>query len=274
MRSLLLSLALLGLMLTAARADDQPKVKPVVVPFELLPSGHMTVMVKVNGKGPYRLIFDTGAPITLLNNKVAKDAGLLKGVVTSPFTMFGSQGEVKVKELDVGGQKAAKLTAVVMDHPTIEAISKAFGPIEGIVGFPFFARFKTTLDYQAKTMTFVPSGFEPPDVMKALETAIIVAVMSKEAKVLAPAGHWGMVARESGDDEPGVTIKAVLAGSPAAAAGLKVGDRVLTLDKRWTDTLTDLYTAAGHVKPGTTVPVTIRRAGKEMTLKVKPAVGL
>ena len=61
MRSLLLSLALLGLMLTAARADDQPKVKPVVVPFELLPSGHMTVMVKVNGKGPYRLIFDTGA---------------------------------------------------------------------------------------------------------------------------------------------------------------------------------------------------------------------
>ena len=83
-----------------------------------------------------------------------------------------------------------------------------------------------------------------------------------------------MVARESGDDEPGVTIKAVLAGSPAAAAGLKVGDRVLTLDKRWTDTLTDLYTAAGHVKPGTTVPVTIRRAGKEMTLKVKPAVGL
>ena len=100
---------------------------------------------------------------------MAKDAGLLKGVVTSPFTMFGSQGEVKVKELDVGGQKAAKLTAVVMDHPTIEAISKAFGPIEGIVGFPFFARFKTTLDYQAKTMTFVPSGFEPPDVMKALD---------------------------------------------------------------------------------------------------------
>ena len=75
--------ALLFVLAVPAVRADAPKAeapaKPVVVPFELLPSGHMTVMVKVNGKGPYRLIFDTGAPITLLNNKVAKEAGLLKG---------------------------------------------------------------------------------------------------------------------------------------------------------------------------------------------------
>ena len=51
-----------------------------------------------------------------------------------------------------------------------------------------------------------------------------------------------------------MTIKEVLPGSPAAAAGLKVGDRLLTLDGRWTDSLADLYTAAGYVKPGETVP--------------------
>ena len=64
--------------LAPAHAEAPPK--PVVVPFELLPSGHMTVMVKVNGEGPYRLILDTGAPITLIDNKVAKAAGLLKDV--------------------------------------------------------------------------------------------------------------------------------------------------------------------------------------------------
>ncbi len=258
--------------LTPVSAEEL-RVKPVVVPFELLPTGHMTVMVKVNGKGPYKLIFDTGAPVTLLNNKVANDAGLLKGVKKPPLAFFGSMGEVKVPELEVGGQKADNVAAVVMDHPTVEAISKAFGGIDGIVGFPFFARFTMTLDYQAKTMTFVPNGFKPPDVMKAMMGAV-TKIASKEPEVLAPAAQWGILAKESGEDEPGVLIQSVLTSSPAAEAGLKQGDRLLTLDGRWTDSLRDLYTAASHVKAGSTVAVTIKRDGKEMTLKVKPAAGL
>src|SRR3954463_14733071 len=101
---------ILGLVLVAAvtpaRAGAAPLRTPVTVPFELLKTGHMAVMVKVNGKGPYRLIFDTGAPITLLNNKIAKEAGLLKDVPRPLFTLFGSMGEVKVKALQVGGQNA------------------------------------------------------------------------------------------------------------------------------------------------------------------------
>ena len=131
--------------------DDQP-VKPIVVPFELLKSKHMAVQVMINGKGPYRLIFDTGVNRDhSLNNKIAKEAGLLKDTQRPLFTFFGNMGEVKVKELQVGDQKAKDVSAIVMDHPTVEAISKVFGPIDGIVGFPFFARFKMTLDYQAKT---------------------------------------------------------------------------------------------------------------------------
>ena len=97
------------------------------------------------------------------------------------------------------------LTAIVMDHPTVQAISQAFekklgGPIDGIVGFPFFARFKMTLDYQAKTVTLVPNGFKPPDVMKAMMAAIMEAA-SDEPKVLAPAAQWGMVAEKDAKDE-------------------------------------------------------------------------
>jgi membrane-associated protease RseP (regulator of RpoE activity) len=273
MRRFLLAPLFLALIGLGPLSAQEVKDKPVVVPFEILPSGHMTVMVKINGKGPYKLIFDTGAPVTLLNNKVANDAGLLKGVKKPPFAFFGSMGEVKVPMLEVGEQKAENLTAVVMDHPTVEAISKAFGGIEGIVGFPFFARFKMTLDYQAKTMTLVPNGFKPPDVMKSMEAALMTAMMrssNPEPVMLAPAAQWGMLAREAGDEDAGVLIQSVLTNSPAAEAGLKQGDRLLTVDGRWTDSLRDLYTAASHVKPGTTVPVTIKRDGKEMTLKVKP----
>ena len=42
-------------------------------------------------------------------------------------------------------------------------------------------------------------------------------------------------------------MKDVLPESPAALAGIKTGDRLLTLDGRWTDTVADCYIAAGHV---------------------------
>jgi membrane-associated protease RseP (regulator of RpoE activity) len=203
---------------------------------------------------------------------------LLKDAERPLFSIFGNNGEVKVKELQVGDQKADDVTAIIMDHPTVEAISKAFmdkaGPIDGIVGFPFFARFKMTLDYQAKTMTLEASAFKPPDVMKGLMEAL-TASSSGEPKRLAPAAQWGVVASKKADDEDaGVDVKAVVEGSPAATAGLKAGDRLLTLDGRWTDSLVDLYTAAGHVKAGTTAAVVVKRDGKEMTLKVKPVAGL
>jgi S1-C subfamily serine protease len=93
-------------------------------------------------------------------------------------------------------------------------------------------------------------------------------------KVLAAAGQWGLVAaKEVGDDEAGVDVKAVVPGSAAAVAGLKKGDRLLTLDGRWTDSLADLYAAAGYVKAGTSAVVRLKRGGKEMELTVKPPAG-
>ena len=48
--------------------------KPILVPFTLMPTGHFVVSVKINDKGPYKLIFDTGAPTLLINNRIARKA--------------------------------------------------------------------------------------------------------------------------------------------------------------------------------------------------------
>src|SRR5258707_5794048 len=114
----------LGIALTACPASraDTPEKKPVAVPFEMLVTRHITVMVKVNGKGPYKLIFDTGAPMMLINNKVAKEAGLLKDGKPA-FSLFGA-AEAKLETVEVGEQKAENVGAMIMDHPTVEAISR------------------------------------------------------------------------------------------------------------------------------------------------------
>lgn len=261
----------------AEQPSDKPADKPIVIPFETLKTGHMAVMVKVNGKGPYRVIFDTGAPINLFNNKLAKEAGLLKDAPKSLLPFVGTVAEVTVKELQVGVEKATNQHAIVMDHPLVELMSKRLGPLYGIVGFPFFARYKMVLDYQKETLTLTPNGYKPANVLRALETTMLslAAGSSQAPRVLSPAAQWGFTPRkQADDDEAGVTIHEVLAGSAAAAAGLQKGDRLLTIDSRWTDSLKDVYEIAGHLKPGVVVPLRVKRGEKEVALKITPRTGM
>ena len=75
-RYVLLALANLTLFTGVAFAWARPEAKgpAITVPFELLPSNHMVLNAKINGKGPFRLVFDVGAPVTLLSNKAGEES--------------------------------------------------------------------------------------------------------------------------------------------------------------------------------------------------------
>lgn len=270
-----ISILVLGV-LTASATPQAAEAKKV--PFILMPTGHFLVHVKVNDKGPYNLIFDTGAPTMLVNNKLAKDAGLVfkknaKGV-------FNPMPAMTAKTFEIGPLKADNVTMMVFDHPTVRAFSDAFekehGSIDGIVGFPFFARYKMVVDYQAKELLMTPNGYEPGDVLEKLMATMLGGPKNQgKPRVAAPAAQWGLsVEKDAKDEEAGVTIKTVMPNSAAEKAGLKPGDRLLTLDGRWTDSITDTYNAASFAKPGKSAPVVIKRDGKEMKLTVTPANGL
>jgi hypothetical protein len=252
---------------------------PVVVPMVRLPSGHFLVKVKLNGTGPYNLVFDTGAPLMLLNSRIAKAGGVGKGGGGGlGLSLFGGLNPETVKALEVGSAKAANVPAVVMDHPTVAAISDAFeaeyGKIEGIVGFPFFARYGMTVDYQKGEMTLVPNGYKPGDYMKDLTSRLSALSGPQPTPVLAPAAAWGLaVEKKAKDLGPGVDVTAVLVGSPAAKAGVKVGDRLLTLDGRWTDSVADTFRATTTVKPGRPAAAELLRDGKPVNVTVTPVVG-
>ncbi len=188
--------------------------------------------------------------MTLVNNKVAKEAEIFPKDFKHPaFALFGSVGQFKMKTLEIGDLKVEDVATMVMDHPTVTAISNALGPIEGIVGFNFFAKHRMSLDYQKKEMTFVPVDFQPKDMMAAIQN-ILLSGGDKKAQVVGSGGLLGIQVDKADDDqEAGVTVKTVLADSPAAAAGLKTGDRLLTLNSRWTDTVVDCYQAASHLRP-------------------------
>jgi putative serine protease PepD len=67
----------------------------------------------------------------------------------------------------------------------------------------------------------------------------------------------------------GATIASVTANSPAASAGLKVGDVVTKVDSQLITADVDLVAAVRSYAPGTTIELTYTRAGVSATVKVK-----
>jgi membrane-associated protease RseP (regulator of RpoE activity) len=241
----------------------------------MLPSNHMVVRVKLNDKGPFHLIFDLGAPVTLLSNKAAEAAGVVDEKTPRSF-LFSMRGEATIKRLQLGELTAEEIPAIVFDHPAVKMLGKVFGrPIDGIVGYTFFAHYKTTIDYQAQKMTFVPVKFEVRNLMKDLPERLMGPRTAKH-RTLAAAGLWGLDVGEPADgiNSAGVAVKVVLSGSPAEAAGLKAGDVLTAIDGRWTMSVTDTLAAAATIPPGRAVPVTVMRGGKEIVLMVTPKKGL
>jgi hypothetical protein len=255
-------------------SPPKTRLRKAVVPFEMLPTNHMLVEARINGKGPYRLIFDLGAPITLLNNRVSEAADVVKPKAPRAF-LLGMRGEAAVDKLEVGDLVVTKLPVIVLDHPVLKALSDVTNhEIVGLMGFTFFARYKTTIDYHAHQMTFEPIDYQIRDVIKELPERLMGPKVVQH-KVLAPSGMWGLQLAEAAAslDPLGVPIVKVHTGSPADRAGLKARDALITVDGRWTTSILDVFHAAAAVLPGREVNVVIRRDGKEMTLTVVPASG-
>lgn len=255
--------------------DKKEAVKKASVPFEVLATKHILVKATINGQGPFRLIFDVGSPVTLLTGAAAEESKVIKGDAPRAF-LFGARGEAEVDSLKVGDLEAKDLPVLVMDHPLLGALGKALGRrIDGLIGYTFFARYRTSIDYQAREMTFEPVPFKVRNLMQDLPERLAGPRVARR-RVLAPGGLWGLaVGRPAGGvAAAGVPVLSVLPGSPAEAAGLKPGDLLTTLDGRWTASVADAYAAAAGVPPDRPAPVVVLRDGQELTLTVTPRDGI
>ncbi|MDX1683395.1 MAG: M20/M25/M40 family metallo-hydrolase, partial [Phycisphaeraceae bacterium] len=70
------------------------------------------------------------------------------------------------------------------------------------------------------------------------------------------------------DSQPGVGVQSVIVNTPAAEAGLKVGDRIVNLGGRPINDLNDLTAALAEGKPGEAVVIEIIRDGRRHALEV------
>jgi predicted aspartyl protease len=103
--------------------------------------------VKINGKGPYNFVVDTGASQTVLSQKLAKDLGLAV-ITTTVMHGIGGSGKVsssihRIDQLQIGDVSVGDLPVGTFDDPVISQIA------DGVIGTAMLADFIVTINYPA-----------------------------------------------------------------------------------------------------------------------------
>lgn len=132
------------------------------IPFELL-NNHVYAKVFINGKGPFRFIFDTGG-----HNILTPATAAALGLKPQGDAQSGGAGEntvstgyLKVGQIQVGAMSMRDTPVFVLNFSS--AKTEGFEE-EGMIGFEVFRRFVTTFDYGAQTLTLTdPASFSPAE---------------------------------------------------------------------------------------------------------------
>jgi hypothetical protein len=142
--------------------------KETTFPFQLV-NNHIYADVKVNGKGPYTFIFDTGG-LNIVTPPLAKQLGLtVEGDMDGRGSGDGTMkaGFTKVSRVDLGNAAITDQRFMTMPLDSMANIEGI--PMPGMIGFETFRRFVTRVDYGNKTITLIdPKNFDAKDAGTAI----------------------------------------------------------------------------------------------------------
>ena len=268
-----------------ARADEpaKPEAKSFEVPYRLTAVKHIVVRAKLNGKGPFNFILDTGAPALFITPEAAKKAGVEpdpKGWGT--FDKFEIEGGVVLPKARGRIEKPFQLEGM-------NGLGLGGVELHGMIGYNILARFRMQIDFTKDKMVWTPLDWEPKAPMglggNANSAAGGLEVMGTIMKFLgalsgaktepdyALRGFLGVELIDKEDAEY-PEIKAVLADGPAANAGLKPGDKVTHFQGRGVSNVEDVERFAHKLKADDSVKLTVLRGKESMEISFKSGEGL
>ncbi len=259
-------------------ADKKTDAKPVLVPFRLTDTNHTMVRIKINGKGPFNFIVDTGCPVLLIAEPVGKEVGLKV-----------EKGWAVLDKLELeGGLELTKVKARVETPFQITGMNRmglAGVELHGMIGYTVLAKYKMDFDYTKKQMTWTPLAFDPPpprplggkastagmDTMVALVEVMSFLAGGGLPPAPQPRGFFGFELEEK---DKAVYVANVLKKSPAAEAGLQKGDRIVMAQGKEVGSIDAVLRQASKLTAGKTLSLTIERKSEKQDLKITAGPGL
>jgi len=253
------------------RTPDPEVGKSYQIPYRVTKTNHFLVRVRINGKGPFNFLVDTGAPALYIATETARKIGL-EPVRNEYWTAVG--------RLDFeGGARLTDIPARVEDPFQLVGMNALGLPgtsIHGLLGLTVLARFRIELDPTRDRMTWTRLDYEPappprprraasppegpPGGTPAIDPLTRIPGLASGGKQpedqLHPRGFFGIELAEAAGE---VRAAGVLAGSPAARAGVRAGDLLVRLLDREVTSIKAAREAVAAVRPDDRVTLVVRR---------------
>ncbi len=260
------------------RADESKPAKTVQVPYRLTKTAHVLIRVKINGKGPFNFILDTGAPALFVATKVCDKLGVKKDDKGwGTFDRFELEGGLVI-------EKARGRVEDPFQLEGMNSLGLAGTELHGMIGYNLIARYRVEFDFTKDKMAWTPLDFTPPppvglggkgtagmDSMAALVKFAAAFLGNRPKPEVVGRGFFGMDL-EQRDDQ--VQVRSVLEKSPAAEAGLHAEDRIAEFQGTAISKLSELRAKAAKIGAGETVKLTVVRGGKTREITLKTGEGL
>lgn len=273
--------SLLGawLILTALPQDTRVQDKGLRIPYRLTDTNHILVRAKINNKGPYNFIIDTGAPALFIATKVAREIGLEPG-----DDKWAMADKVEIE----GGAVLEKVRARIEDPfqlTGMNAMGMAGVKLDGVLGYNVLALFKMEIDPTRRHMTWTRLEWNPGEPPSAKDIfgdnpprgdgGNTLELFAKLMSMLLGGGDKTVHARGYlGFEADGTTVTAVYEGSPADQAGLKKGDVIVRIKKKKISSPEELLKQVNTIAAGDTVKLKVKRGEEEIELELTAGDGL
>jgi len=263
------------------RADQpaQAEARSYQVPYRLTVPKHILVRAKINNKGPFNFILDTGAPALFVSTTACKKLG-----VTPDKTGWGAFERFEIE----GGLVVPEARGRIEDPFQLEGMNGlglAGAELHGVLGYNILARYRIEIDFTRDKMVWTPLDFKPDGprgiggkggsgglesigaIMKGLG-----GLMGRKANPeVSLRGFLGM---ELADDQEAIVVKSVLEEGPAGKAGLKAGDRITKFQTRAVYNTSDILRHALKLSAGQSVLISVLRDKQTKEIEFKSGEGL
>lgn len=249
------------------------------VPYKLTGTQHVMVRVKLNGKGPFNFILDTGAPALIISENIAAKAKAKLDDKNWADFKLEIEGGVTLPA-------ARGLSTDMFQLKGMNALGVAGVELHGVLGYNILAQFRIQYDFTADKLIWTKLDFNPPKMLgigKKGDSQGGLEAMGDLMKMVAPLlglkpnfevkprGYLGILL---GDEKEEMTVRAILPGSPAEKAGLKVGDQIIGVGRRDTDTADELMKQVNKLTEGEKLTLRIKQGEKTRTLTIELGKGL
>jgi hypothetical protein len=266
------------------------------VPYRLTDTNHFLVRVRINGKGPFNFLVDSGAPALFIATETAKKIGLKpeRAEFWTPIDQLEFEGGARLDGVKARVDDPFQL--VGMNALGLPGVS-----IDGILGFTILARFRleidltkdrmiwTRLDYQPRDPPVpkpkpgenadAPLGIQAMNALGPLAKGLAFVMGKQPEEERHPRGFLGLEWSEHVEaNRTQVEIQGVLKESPAARGGVEPGDQILRINDQPIKGLKDARAALAEVRPADVVRLIVHRGlganGRELRLNVTAGEGL